>query len=392
MSLSERSLNVPGVNTFPKDFFWGSATASYQVEGGIDNNDWAHESSKGNVPVCGEATDHYSRFENDFDLAQSLKHNAHRFSIEWSRIEPEEGRFDEREIEHYREVIRALKRRGIEPFVTLWHFTLPIWFVEKGGFLNPQAPEIFARYCAFVVKNLGGEVRFWMTINEPLVWASGSYLKGKWPPFKKSIFIFLKIIRALIVSHKRAYKEIKLTEPQAQVGVAKHNIYFDSNWNPWNQVCRSLSSWFWNRLFLNRTKKYQDFIGLNYYFYKKFGGNPNLAKSDMGWDIFPQGLHACLVELGRYGKPLYVTENGVADRQDLVRADFIRNSLASVLQAINDGAPVKGYFYWSLLDNYEWSYGFKERFGLIEVDYDTLERKIRNSAFVYKDIIEKNSL
>jgi len=377
---------------FPKGFFWGSATASYQVEGGISNTDWAQASDEGRLPPCGKATDHYNRFESDFDIAKSIGHNAHRFSIEWARIEPQEGIFDEKEIEHYRNVIQALKTRGMEPFVTLWHFTLPIWFVEKGGFLNPDAPKLFARYCSFVTLRLGFEARFWMTINEPLVWASAGYLKGTWPPFKKTPTTFLKIFKVLALAHKQAYKAMKSNNPELQIGIAKHNIYFSSDWKPWNIAMEWAASWFWNRRFLNMIKEHQDFIGLNYYFYRKFGKSEQLPKSDMGWDIYPEGLYYCLVELGRYKKPLCITENGVADRRDVMRKSFIEDSVKNVQQAITVGLPVIGYFYWSLLDNYEWLFGFEERFGLVAVDYETFERTIRPSALAYKQIIEKNVL
>lgn len=377
---------------FPLNFYWGSATASYQVEGGIFNTDWADFAKEGKVPICDKATDHYNRFEADFDLAKSLGHNAHRFSIEWARIEPEDGAFNLEEIEHYRKVMRELKKRGIEPFVTLWHFTLPVWFAKKGGFKNKKSSEIFARYARFVIENLGQEARFWITMNEPLVFASNGYLKGVWPPFELSISNFLKVFNNLVRAHRKAYKLIKEINPSLEIGVAKHNIYFTSNKNPLNIVLAKISKWFWNRRFIYLIRNHQDFIGLNYYFYKRYGGNGLLPKSDMGWDIYPEGLYHCLKELSRYKKPLYITENGLADAEDIQRAKFISDSLASVHRVIADGVDVRGYFYWSLLDNYEWMYGFTQRFGLISVDYETLERTVRPSAYIYKNIIENNTV
>ncbi len=379
-------------SVFPKGFLWGAATASYQVEGGIENVDWAQGARDGKLPPCGIATDHYHKFEADFDIAKSLGHNAHRFSIEWARIEPEEGKFDEKEIEHYREVIRALKARGLEPFVTLWHFTLPLWFSNQGGFQNAKAPEQFARYCEYVILKLGNEATYWMTINEPLVWASGGYLRGHWPPFKKNFFVFHSIHNALILAHKKAYVEMKKHNPLIHIGVAKHNIFFDSNFMPWNLIARAAATWYWNFRFLNGISKHQDFIGLNHYFYKRFGGNGNLPKSDMGWDIYPKALYGCLMQLKKYRKPIYITENGIADEKDTQRSEFIPNYIREVKRAISNGAPVKGYFYWSLLDNFEWSFGFTRRFGLVEINYDNLERKIRPSSLIYKKIIESNVL
>lgn len=375
---------------FPKGFLWGSATASFQVEGGIENNDWAEAGRESRVPICGKATDHYNKFEADFDIAKSLGHNTHRFSIEWSRIEPEEGQFDEKEIEHYRNVLRALKERRLEPFVTLWHFTLPTWFSKKGGFLNPKAPEIFSRYCEFVVERLGGEAKYWMTINEPLIWASGGYLKGKWPPFNKSAVSFLKVFNSLVRAHRLAFEKIKKANSGLQVGIAKHNIYFSSDFLPWNILIASFSRWFWNHRFLKKISKHQDFIGLNYYIHKRFGRGEEFEKTEMGWDIYPEGFFKVLLELKRYEKDVYITENGLADSKDRYRAEYITKYLGSLEKAIQSGVRAKGYFYWSLLDNYEWSFGFEKRFGLVEINYETLERKIRPSALVYKKIIEEN--
>lgn len=372
---------------FPKEFFWGAATASYQVEGGIENNDWAQASREGKVPICGTATNHYELFESDFDLAQELGHNAHRFSIEWARIEPIEGKFDLEAIEHYRKILRALKARGITPFVTLWHFTLPLWFSNQGGFSHKKGPEIFARYCEFVAEHLQGEMKYIITINEPLVWASGGYLKANWPPFTMNPFSFLKIISQLVKAHNQAFKKIKAISTEYQVGISKHNIYFSSNNKIWNKGAAKFMKWFWNERFLNKIKAYQDFIGLNYYFTKQFGVHVGHVKSDMGWDLAPEGLYQCLKELSQYKKPLYITEHGLADEADTRRATYITDSLTLIHKAIKEGVPIKGYMHWSLLDNYEWSFGFTKRFGLIEVDYQTLQRKIRPSALVYKEII-----
>lgn len=384
---------------FPEGFAWGSATSSYQVEGGIENNDWASfaKASEGQgqpkIPFAGRACDHYNRYEEDFDVAKSLGQNAHRFSIEWARIEPEEGKFNEAEIEHYREVIKALRERGIEPFVTLWHFTLPIWFAYMGGFENPKSPEIFTRYCKFVVSKLGDRAKFWMTINEPMVYASGGYRKGKWPPFKKNLFKFLKVINNLVMSHNVVYREIKKVLPSAQIGIAKNNIYFHSNHNPFYSILSSLLNWFWNYRFLDKIEKQLDFVGMNYYFHHKFGGEKIVCeKSDMGWDICPEGIFYVAAGLKKYGKPIYVTENGLADAKDTKRAEFVRKHLYWISEAMQTGADIRGYFYWSLLDNFEWADGFEPKFGLVEVDLKTMERKIRPSAYEYAKICRENRL
>ena len=388
------------VKDFPDNFYWGSATSSYQVEGGVENADWAEAGRQGKAPVAGRACDHYSLYEKDFDIVKELGQNAHRFSIEWSRIEPEEGKFDEKEIEHYRKVLQALRDRGIEPFVTLWHFTLPLWFAKKGGFENPKAPEIFARYCGYVVEHLGCPdsdidaslgsnpkntlrqrdwgVKYWITMNEPMVYASQGYLKGQWPPFKRNFFTFKKVIKTLISSHLASYNISKV-----KIGIAKNNIYFENF---------PLINHFWNFYFLNKIKNHLDFIGLNYYFHRKLFGNENKDISDTGWEIYPKGIYHLLRDLKSCNLPIYITENGLADAKDAKRKKFIKEHLFWTHKAIEEGVDLRGYFYWSLLDNFEWAHGFEPRFGLVEVDYKTMERKIRPSAWEYKKICETNSL
>lgn len=402
---------------FPEGFYWGAATASYQVEGGIENCDWAEAAREGKVPVCGGACDHYNRYEADFDLAKELGHNCHRISIEWARIEPEEGKFDEREIGHYLAVLAALRARHIKPFITMWHFTLPQWFVEKGGFENPEAPEIFARYCGYVAKKLGNDCRHFSTMNEPLVFASNGWRRGTWPPFKawplmehamqsvpgarpllekrtafRNVNLYFKVAKNLARAHNAAYDAIKAAAFGAEVGVVHQVILFHANGNPINKLLAAFMNWHWTHQFIGRIVHKTDSIGVNYYLHKKFGDTRTYEKTDMNWDVFPEGLFGALLMLKRYQKPLWVSEAGVADAKDAIRADYITRLVRAMHAAIARGADVRGFMYWSLLDNYEWAQGFEKRFGLIEIDYDTLERRVRPSAHVYKEIIERNGL
>ncbi len=402
---------------FPDDFFWGAASASYQVEGGIENTDWAQAAREGKVPVCGEACDHYNRYEEDFDIIKSLGHDAHRMSVEWARIEPEEGKFNMEAIEHYQRVARALQKRGIHPGITLWHFTLPLWFSERGGFERDDAPEIFARYCAFVVEHLKQYCHHYATMNEPIVFASNGWLRGSWPPFKrftltdmvsitnsgrqheakyqkgiKPFFLYLKVVKNLTRAHNRAYEEIKKVLLASDVSVVKHVILFHSNGNPFNKLVAKFMNWWWTHRFMKRVYLKCDSIGLNYYFHKKFGDTATYAKTDMDWDIYPEGIHDALMMLTRYELPLFVAESGIADSKDDRRADYITRQVQAMWQAIQDGADVRGHFYWSLLDNYEWALGFEKRFGLVEVDYKTQKRTVRPSAYVYKEICEQNAV
>ncbi len=376
--------------TFPKGFLWGAATASYQVEGGIENCDWADAARVGQVPVCGLACDHYTLYESDFDIAKTLRHNAHRFSIEWSRVEPKEGEFDEQEIEHYRSVLKALRARGLEPFVTLYHFTLPTWFSSSGGWTRTDAPDIFARYCAHVVERLAGDTRRFSTINEPLVLAGLGYFRGYWPPFRKNVVTYLSVYAMLARAHNEAYRAIKRVAPDTDVSIVKHTIPFSARGGLHDRVRAWVANWFWTTRFMNRVQQQCDSIGVNYYRPHIFGDTSSYEKTDMGWNIVPEAIYDALVLLAPYKKPLYVTEAGCADAHDRFRAEYIRGTVRGIERALKSGIDVRGYLYWSLLDNYEWREGFEKHFGLVEVNYETLERTIRPSAYAYRDIIVSN--
>jgi beta-glucosidase len=407
---------------FPDGFLWGSATAAHQVEGNNHNqwSEWEKENAERLVKeaksywqpwqqkkfpemfepqnyISGRACDHYNRYEEDFDLAKVMNNNAHRFSIEWSRVEPEEGKFSEKEIEHYWKVIQALKIRGLEPFVSLWHWTVPIWFAKKGGFAKKDNIKYFVRFCETVAKNFKDEVNFWIVLNEPEIYTGHSYLKGVWPPQKKNLVSYFLVMRNLIETHQKVYKKIKQINPDAQVGIAKNNIYFDAHRNKIvNIFLKKIIDWWWNFYFLNRIKNHQDFIGLNHYFHNRinygFNKNENKKTSDLGWELYPEAIYYVLKDLKKYNKPIYITENGLADAADKNREWFIKESLKNIYKAIQEKIDVRGYFHWSLLDNFEWDKGFWPRFGLVEIDYQTLERKVRPSAWGYAKICKNNEL
>lgn len=401
---------------FPEGFLWGAATASYQVEGGIENNDWAKAARDGKVPPAGGACDFWNRYESDFDIAKSLGHNCHRISIEWARIEPREGEFDEAAIEHYRKIITAMRDRRLKPFITLWHFTLPQWFAERGGFEHPDSPEIFARYCGYVARKFGNDSRHFATINEPIVFASNGWLRGTWPPFKRfalldlfrlpepdlydgppqkgimPFFAYMRVRRNLARAHNAAYDAIKKAAFGAEVGIVHHVILFHANGNPLNKFPAAFLNWHWTHSFLRKISHKCDSIGVNYYIHKKFGDTRTYDKTDMGWDVYPEGLYDALEMVKRYGKPVWVSEAGVADAADRIRGDYIRTLVRCMARALERGVDVRGFMYWSLLDNYEWALGFTKRFGLVEVDFETFKRTVRPSAYVYKEIIGRNAL
>lgn len=367
-----------------------------QVEGGIVNSDWAKAERRGEVPPIGKACDHYHRYEEDFAIAESLNLNAFRFSIEWARVEPEEGKFDEKEIEHYIQVVRALRARGMEPFVNLWHFSLPLWFSESGNFARKDASAIFARFAAKIADAFGTDVRFYITINEPLVWLGEHGKTVHATPGTENLFAYLFRFRKLVNAHKAAYSAIKNNNSQAQIGVAKHNFSFVST-GPIGTLFVFFSRRFWNRAFLNALCGFQDFVGIQYYqqlfFWQSQSEERKEQKSDIGWQIHPEGLYDVLVEAARYGVPVYVSESGIADEKDQYREAFIKDSLHAAYRAIENGVPLKGYFHWSLLDNYEFTEGFSKRFGLVAIDFEHNQtRTIRGSAKAYAEICKKNGL
>ncbi len=378
---------------FPENFLWGTATSAYQVEGGNVYSDWE------DYYPAGIACDHYHKYQEDFDWIVKLNQNAYRFSIEWARIEKKEGKFDQKEIEHYREVLLSLKKRNIKAMLTLFHFTLPRWFQEKGGFTKQENIFYFKRFANRIFDEYKNLVDFWVIINEPQVYAAQGYLLKLWSPKKKNLILYLKVLRNLILAHKIIYKNFHQKQSQVWVGIAKNNQFFEP-YNPrsiFDKLTVKIANWWQNHYFLNKIKNHLDFIGLNYYFHNKikfpfFIKNDNKIVSDVGWEVYPKGIYFTLKDLKQYNLPIYITENGVADKDDRLREKFIKDHLYWIWRAIQEKVDIRGYFHWSLLDNFEWEKGFEPRFGLIEVDYKTLERKPRKSAFYYAEICKTNQI
>ena len=394
---------------FPEGFLWGAATSAHQVEGGNIYNDWwAWEQTGPEELRSGKAADQYNRYEEDFGWAQSLGHNSHRLSIEWSRIEPEEGKFNQAEIEHYKKVLKSLKDRNIKVMLTLWHFTLPKWVADKGGWENDKTINYFAKFTEKIVPELKDYVDFWITINEPGVVIFQSYILGVWPPLKRSKLAVVKAYWNMASAHKKTYKIIHKLVPNAQVGIA-HNVFsFDAFHH--HSILEGIAVWgcdiITNHLFYKLTgMKTHDFLGINYYINQYISFNSkkrfpsivdiSLTKkdvSDMGWEIYPEGIFDLLMDFSDYHKPMYITENGLATTNDDRRVRFVLSYLKEIYHAIQAGADVKGYFHWSLMDNFEWHLGFSPRFGLIEIDFQTQKRSPRPSAYIYRQIIEHNGI
>jgi beta-glucosidase len=392
---------------FPPHFLWGAATSAYQVEGGNVNADWwSFEQKLPEEKRSGDGAKHYELFELDFNLAKDLNLNAQRLSLEWSRIEPKEGEFDYHEIDHYKNVLKSLKDRQMSVMLTLWHFTLPDWVAKKGGWENPGTVKLYEKFIKRVVPELKDDVDLWITLNEPGVYVFQSYILGLWPPQKKSKIATIKAYLNMSKAHKIAYEYIHSEVVNAKVGISNNVSTYQALHQ--HSIREAGAQYFLdvtNHLFYKLTGKTHDFLGLNYYFnqYISFNSRKILpsvvdisttkkAVSDMGWEIYPQGMFDILMDFSDYHLPIYITENGIASRNDDRRVRFLISYLQEIYHAISAGAPVKGYFYWSLIDNFEWADGFEPRFGLIEVDYKTQKRTVRPSAFVYQEIIKTNAL
>ena len=393
------------MNKFPDDFFWGASTSAHQVEGGNIHNDWwlAEQSGALKEP-SGQACRHYELFREDFAIAKELGHNCHRFSIEWSRIEPQEGKFQDSEIQHYHKVITELRNLGMEPVVTLHHFTNPLWFSQKGGWTKFKLQRYFLRFVEKMVREFSGEVKFWITINEPLVYSSHAYLLGCWPPQERSLLKTVKVTLNMAQAHIKAYSLIHKTYQDK--ALARPMVSIAANLQAF-ELCRPtlknklavyLRHKLYNLYFIEilLRKKTLDYIGVNYYSRNlvdveswgivhlladtcKHNHHP-LRKNSLGWDIYPQGLYKLLVSLKKYNLPVFITENGICTEDDDLKWDYIREHLGQVYKAREEGVNVLGYIYWSLIDNFEWAEGFAPRFGLVNVDYQNQRRTIRPSA------------
>lgn len=408
-------------HAFPDDFLWGTATAAHQVEGQNFNNDWWAWEQAGQIADGGSshpANDWWRRAEEDFDRAAAAGQNAHRLSVEWSRIEPAPGAWDATAVARYREMLVGLRERGITPMVTLHHFTTPLWLAERGGWENPDVVDHFCRFADHVVSALGDLVNLWVTINEPMVYVFRGYFDGQWPPGKREPLGGIRVARHMVAAHAAAYRTIHALQPQAQVGIAKHMRVFDPL-RPIlaDRLVAAFQDHLFNQVFLAaltdgvfripprrripEAVDTQDFIGLNYYARDRirfdltspttlFGHRTTTPGAEVGpgdWgEMYPDGLYRLLMRLARWRKPIYITECGVPDGADMERPRFLIEHLRAVHQALEDGAPVHGFFHWTLVDNFEWTEGWSLRFGLIGLDEATGTRHPKPAAEAYADI------
>jgi beta-glucosidase len=420
--------------TFPCGFLWGVSTSGYQVEGESPPSQWAEWELAGKIRSgdrSEDACDWWKNAERDFDLAQQLRINALRLSVEWSRLQPQPHDWDYRALDRYREMLQGLHDRGIRPIVCLHHFAHPSWFENRGGFLNSAAASDYGLFVEKVVNGLADLCRDWVTFNEPNVYAALGYVLGEFPPGAKGrIIAALRVVRSMLEGHVRAYRKIHEIQPDAQVGWAQHYAVFHPAGGAIDRlVARNLDLLF-NQSFLRtiedgtlgfpfnlldgkmpEARGACDFVGLNVYsrFNVAFSGRrpaqmfadiyvpPGVPQGDRCLDrpygeAYPRAIRVAVERVAPLGKPIYILENGVPDASDRLRPWLIVNAVREMHDLIARGHEIRGYFHWSLTDNFEWSEGWRLRFGLISLDPVTQERKLRKSAEIYRSIAQANGI
>ena len=408
---------------FNKEFVWGTATSAYQIEGGCINN-WSMWEQSQKLEPAGKACDGWNNCFKDISLLKQLGVKAYRFSVEWSRIEPICGYFDHVALQRYKDFCRALKENGIEPMVTLHHFTNPLWFQEKKAFEKEKNIHYFVRFSTTVFEELKDYVSMWCTVNEPSVYAFCGYILGTFPPGQKADFRTAGIVlKNFLIAHCQTYQTLKERAHDLgisiQVGLAHNILQFE----PYKDriiekaLCTTLTknlsdavvTFFATGRFefsclpslhctgsrLSSALTYTnpnapdclDFIGLNYYCNVlldiasgKEGYRAGDIKTDMPYPIYAEGLYRALHRVRILNKMIYVTENGIADAKDDRRDIWLKRYIYAMYKAQQEGCDVRGYFYWSLLDNFEWAYGYSMKFGLYEVNRETMERTLRPGA------------
>ena len=426
---------------FPDGFVWGTATAGHQIEGGNKASDWWEWETLGLIEDgtrSGRAVDYWNRFEEDHALMASFGLKAFRLGIEWSRIEPERGRIDKDAIARYHEIFQSLRRHNIKICLTIYHWVLPAWVAEQGDWLNPKTLCHLEEFAKLVIDEFGEYPDLWVTLNEPMVPAVAGNLLGLFPPQRRSLRHYRSIVKALLKAHGCLYELIHQKVPigpdggPTKVGVAQAYPCIE----PWGSggmrglyeklmtpLAKYLGYGAWDNGILSGRSGVMglgkrdpalydsyDFCGINYYFRMslRFDGSKReqfylddmsvpegITSTDMGWQIYPEGLYGMLeYAWRRFQRPIYITENGIADSGDELRPSYILRHVAQVYRAIEDGIPVKGYYHWSFIDNFEWREGFAKKFGLIEVDHtdDELERKPRPSAELFGEITKANGI
>lgn len=419
-STSMRRVEEPKLS-FPKRFLWGVSTSAHQVEGGT-HNDWSvwelenakvrakqaeyhldhlenwddikAEAKNPDNYVSGEATDHYNLYDEDFDLIEKMNMNVYRFSIEWSRVEPEQGVWNAEAIDHYKQYVLDLKKRGIEPIVTLFHFSLPLWFYELGGFEKRSNVQYFVRFADKIVRELGMNIRYIVTVNEPETYALEGYYHGYRPPNVRSAFRLWRVVNNLAYAHRQAAKLIHSINRRYKVSIAKKSNYYYPGDDAWlSRLSAGFMQYVQDDYLIKKVIRQCDFLGVNYYHTNRVYGyrvhNPDVRLNDLGWDMQPSDIQYVLERLNRkYKLPIIVTENGLADSKDKDRQWWLTQTLIGMQKSLAHGVKLEGYLHWSLTDNFEWESGKWPKFGLTEIDYKTKKRTLRPSAIWFGRVIK----
>jgi beta-glucosidase len=406
------------MSQFPQGFLWGTTSAAHQIEGDNKNCDWWEWEQKPGRIANGEssviACDSYHRYREDFKLLRDMNQSAHRMSIEWSRVEPSPGEFDARQIRHYRDVLGELREQGIEPMVTLHHFTSPLWFAKKGGWAERDSVKAFVSFVSRAADEFGDLVNLWCTINEPNIYAANGWMTGEFPPGHQGDLRGLYgVLSNLRRAHELAYAAIKKRRPESSVGLSHHKLLFlPASEKRRDQIAASTAQLVVDRWpigpgrFRRVVEATCDYVGIAHYWAQLAAFDPTRPKdqfikrtnvpgaqmTDMGMTSDPVYMRRVLNELKSLGKPVYVTENGIGTGDDERRKRYLVDVLANVRGAIEDGVDVRGYFHWTNMDNFEWARGYGVKFGLIEVDRKTLERTVKPSGVLYGRIAAANAL
>lgn len=403
----------------PKDFLWGAAISGHQSEGNNVNSDsWLQENIKPTLfkERSGDACDSYHRYAEDLAIAAKLGLNSYRFGIEWSRIEPSQGVFSNAELDHYAKVLETCRAYGLKPVVTFNHFSVPLWFAERGGFEAPDAPELFANYCKTVAEHLGGLMHLATTFNEANIQLLLLVMPGltglrpaaermrlasaqatNSPKFSNLAFADPEVVTPIMqAAHRQGYAAIKAARPELPVGLTLTTQDIQAV-GP-----NSLADTYRKRLYgdwIEVARTHADFVGVQPYTRIRVdaqGSMPPPKGAELtasGYEFYPQALaNTVRWAHGAIGKPIYVTENGIATDDDARRIAFIDQALAGLRECLDEGIPVHSYMYWSLLDNFEWTSGFGVHFGLVGVDLKTFQRRLKPSAAHFGAIARANRI
>lgn len=407
---------------FQNGFLWGAATSSHQIEGANFNSDWYQWERKNKIkdgsssnPGCNSG-DNLSR---DIELIKNLNLNSYRFSIEWAKIQPKEDVFDDKEMLKYLDFVNDLINNNIEPILTLFHFSLPLWFSNKGGFEKKENIIYFTNFVRKIGELFKGKVQFYNIINEPIVYIYMSYIEGLWPPGIKNEKLAYEIGKNLLYVYDESYSILKEIDKTNKISIAKHTAVYDSykKYSLLNNYIKNKIENYFDHSFIDSilNNKFEkpfgkrekanftsnfDYLGINYYTkrtikYEKH--NPVITyskgnKTDIGWLFYPEGIYNVLKRFEKYNLPILITENGIADKDDRLRNIYIIKTLHTINHCMQKDIKILGYIHWTLMDNFEWLEGQSMKFGLYHTNFKNYKFTLRNSANIFSNIVLDNRI